>query len=38
VAQIMVPKKMNDHERDLWAQIAAASDFKAREQVSKESK
>jgi len=38
VAQIMVPKKMNDRERDLWVQIAVASDFKAREHISKESK
>jgi curved DNA-binding protein len=38
VIQIVAPQRINDHERDLWAQIAAASDFKAREHVNKESK
>jgi len=37
VTQIMVPNKLSDHERELWTKIAADSDFKVREHLSKES-
>ena len=38
VIQIVVPKKISERERELYEQLAAASDFKAREHVQKESK
>jgi len=38
VVQIVIPKKVSKHEQALYEQLAAASDFKVREPITKDAK